>query len=105
MIGREEPSLGIGIRFEAREWALEMNVNEGVGIAVVVWDEGNGASIADSSSKEGRLWSEIRRLVEDGRDVPKGSSDIGKSGLRRRAIAESRIDGSPYSRTISIQVR
>jgi hypothetical protein len=95
VIGREELSLGIGIRFEARECALEMNMNEGVGIGVVVWDDDNGASIADSSSKEGRLWSEIRRLAEAGPDIPEGSSDIGKSGLRRRVMADNRIDGSP----------
>lgn len=95
MIGREELSLGMGIRFEAREWALEMNVNEGVSIGVAVWDDDNGASMADSSSKEGRLWSDIRRLAEEGRDVPEPSSDIGRSGLRRRAMADNRIDGSP----------
>jgi hypothetical protein len=58
MMGREELSLGIGIHFEARQWVLEMNVNEGVGIGAMSWDDVIGESIADSSSKEGRLRSE-----------------------------------------------
>lgn len=67
-----------------------MKVNDG---AVI---ENGMLRVADSSSKDGRFESEIRLLAGGGSDDPPASSAFDRNGLRRRAIADSRILASVW---------